>query len=408
MTVSATVHNEANTSTVIASTDVTDGNGYVRGLLDAVVSDPLNRDAEFAIEVHRTHPSVSAFTPNRVVRIIDGDGERGKFSIETVESVTVDGEPSNEVVTIRGRSLLSQWRRVVLRPHPNAVGGSQYLAYNFAYPALDTTSGWFDSVIIADRSALMDFPFPVGWADPYTAGVWSSTQTDGSIFGRRAFTLASTTRVVIYASSDSGFSLWLNGERWAQKWPAPGDTYPVWRVPHRGAVVDLAAGNHVLAVEGRRAGSVGTLWVSMWPTDGTRLGPGDPLILSGPSSNTTEPIGVWKWSCYPASRPAPHCTRAIHDFLSRAQSDGAMEGWSLNFAVDEDSNGDTPHIEEFSIELSRTGYDLLDMMATSGWLDFKVRAGDGKVLDCYNALGSHTATVYTQNDLAALRRKVAL
>ena len=60
MTVSATVHNEANTSTVIASTDVTDINGYVWGLLDAQVSNPLNRDAEFAIQVHRLHPSASS------------------------------------------------------------------------------------------------------------------------------------------------------------------------------------------------------------------------------------------------------------------------------------------------------------------------------------------------------------
>ena len=408
MTVSATVHNEANTSTVIASTDVTDINGYVWGLLDAQVSNPLNRDAEFAIQVHRLHPSASAFTPNRVVRIVDQNGERGKFSISTVDSVTIDGDPSNEVITVRGRSLLEQWRRVMLRPHPNAVGESPLLACNFAYPGLDVTS-WTDTVIAADRSALMDFALPVGWADPYTTGVWSATQVDGSIFGRRPFTLASPTRVVAYVSGDSGFSLWLNGERWAQKWPTPGDTIPIYRVPYRALVVDLPAGNHVLAVEGRRAGSVGTLWMSMWPTTGVKLGPGDPLILSGPSAVTAEPVGVWNWLNYPATRPAPECTRAIHDFVARSQGDSAMAGWSLGFANNKDSDGAAPHAEEFSIELSRTGYDLLELLSTSGWLDYKIRKGDGKVLDCFvSPHGAHTSTTYTDADLGSLRRKVSL
>ena len=393
MTVGAVVYAPDNTGAAIASTDVV-VDGVTHGLLDAVTADPLNRDVSVSIQVHRDHPSVSAFTPTRVVRVVDDDGEVTKFEVQSVDSRTVADDGSAETVTISGRTLLGQWRQAKLRPHPGVP--SDRVKYDFAYPGLDTTA-WTTSVSAVDRSSF-GFVRPIGWADPYTLGVWSATHSVGSIFGRRQFTLSAAQKVVVYASGDDGVAVHLDGVRMFEQWAKPTDLEPVYWRPYRAFIGDLEAGTHTLAVEGRNFSGVGTVWASVWPTTGTHLGPGDPIVLTGPSSNTAEPYGVWKWSAYPATRPAPHCTRAIHDFVARAQADGAMAGWSLGFANNQDTDGVTPPQVEWSSELTKTGFDMLESFADAGWLTFRVRPGAGKILDCYTSYGSHTGLTHDTDD----------
>lgn len=399
MSVSVTCHDAANTATVLGSSDVTSG-GFTHGLLDAAVADPLNRDVSVSIELHRGHPSVSAFSAGRVVRVLDGSTEVTKFEIETVDDRVVADDAAGETVRISGRTLLGQWRKAKLRPHPGVT--SDRVAYNFAYPGLDTTT-WTDSVSEVDRTSF-GFTRPIGWADPYTLGVWTATHSVGSIFGRRQFTVASPGKYVCYASGDDGVAVHLDGVRQFEVWAKPTDLEPVYWRPYRAFLLDLAAGTHTLAIEGRNFSGVGTLWAAIWPTTGTHLGPGDPIVLTGPSSNTAEPYGVWKWRAYPPTRPAPHCTRAIHDFVARAQADSAMAGWSLGFANNQDSDGATPPQIEWSSELTKSGFDMLESFANAGWLTFRVRPGDGKILDCYTTFGTHTGLTHDVDDQLSQRK----
>ena len=400
MSVGAVVYNAANTGAAIASTNITSG-GFERGLLDAVISDPLGTDAGVAIEIHRSHPSASAFTPGRIVRVEDDNGEVTKFEITETDDHLVADAPS-ETLRVAGRTLLGQWRNWFLRPH----GSSDRVAYNFAYPGLDTTA-WSTSVSEVDRSSF-GFTRPIGWADPYTLGVWSATHSVGSIFGRRQFTLSSATKVVGYASGDDGFGLWIDGERAAEQWAKPTDLEPVYWRPYRAFLLDLAAGTHTLAVEGRNFSGVGTVWASVWPTTGSRLGPGDPIVLTGPSSNTAEPYGVWKWSAYPATRPAPPVTAIVVDQLAKAQADGAASGWSLGFTATVDSDGVAPVAVEWGDSTRTTGFGMLESLYNAGWLTFRVRPGAGLILDAYVTYGTTTGLTLDDDDQADLRKQVAL
>lgn len=404
MTVGASVYAPSNTGAVIASTDVTDSAG-VHGLLDASVSDPLNRDTEIAVEVHRQHPSASAFTVGRVVRVTDDNGEVAKFEISEVDDHVVAGDNAGETLRISGRTLLSQWRAAKMRPHVSGVE-SQNVAYNFAYPGLSTTS-WTDTVVHVDRTAF-GFTRPLAWADPYTDGVWDSTNTTGTIFGRRQFTLASAAKVVGYASADDGFSVWLDGVRFGRKFSAPSDREPVYWRPYRVIAMDLDAGTHTFAIEANNSAGTGTVWASLWPTDGVSLGSAGPVLLTGPSSVTTEPVGTWKWISYPATRPGPPCTQIVVDFLARAQADGAMAGWTLGFTGSADSDSATPAAYEWTIDQSKTGFDMLESLVEAGWLTFRVRPGAGKVLDAYVTYGTNTGLTHDTVDQLDLRSKVTL
>lgn len=407
MSVGAVVYNDANTGSAIASTNITSG-GYSHGLLDATVSNPLNKDTEIAIEVHRGHPSTSAFTVGRIVRITDDNGEVTKFEIEKIDDHKIAGDPSSETLRVSGRTLLGQWRNSIMRAHADYGPMSKSIAFNFAYPGLDV-SAWTDSVVDVDRTSF-GFIRPIGWADPYTYGVWSSTQTVGSLFGRRQFTLGSPGRYVGYASGDDGFSIWLNGIRLGEKFAKLPDLEPVYWRPWRSFMVDLPAGTHTLAVEGRNLAGIGTLWASVWPTNGSFLGPGPPVLLTGPSSMSANPaVGDWDWIAYPGTRPAPPITRAIHDFVTRNQTDGGMSGWTLGFTSTKDSNSATPPALEWVSDLRKTGYDMLESFSGAGWLDFQVRKGAGKVLDCFVAPGgADSGITYGDMHLGDMRKQVVL
>lgn len=404
MTVGAVVYAASNTGAAIASTDVTDSAG-THGLLDAAVSDPLNRDTEIAIEVHREHPSASAFTVGRVVRIQDDAGEVTKFEIESVDDRIVADDGASETVKVSGRTLLAQWRRSKMRPHVSGMD-SDVVAYNFAYPGLSTSS-WTDAVVHVDRTSF-GFQRPLAWADPYTDGVWDATNSVGTIFGRRQFTLGSAANVVGYVSADDGFSVWLDGVRFGRKFSSVKDREPIYWRPYRAFMVRLEAGTHTYAIEANNSSGTGTVWASVWPTDGKSLGSAGPILLTGPSSVTTEPVGTWKWRSYPATRPAPPCTQIIHDFLTRAQADSGMSGWTLGFTASADSAGATPPAYEWSIERSKTGYDMLMSLVEAGWLTFRVRSGAGKILDCFASYGSDTGLTHDTDDQLDLRKLVTI
>lgn len=407
MTVSAAVYNSANTGAAIASTDLTSG-GYDHGLLDAAVSDPLNADAEIKIAVHRDHPSASAFTVGRVVRISDDNGEVVKFTIREVDDQKIDDDPRREMVTVTGRTLLAEWRDYLLRPHSD-LGDAKALAYNFAYPGLDD-SGWNDAVVEVDRSALYGFGRPIGWPDPYTAGVWSSTQAAGSLFARFTKALPAG-RYVFYVAADDGFRVWVNGSRFASAEASDSDDLPFWWWMWRAFVVDLPAGTYTIGIEAINASTAtpGTVWFGLWPVDAFRLGAGGPVTLSGPSSNPDPILAGWKWKHYPATRPAPPVTRIVHDFLARCHADSVLSDWTLGFANTQDSNGVAAPASEWLMDLDRTGFDMLQSLVTAGWLDFRVRKGAGKVLDAFIApMGADTGLTHADADVGSLRTKVGL
>lgn len=404
MTVQAVVYNSSNTGAAIAATDVIDGSGYTRGLLDAATADPLNSDTEIKIKIHRSHPAAAQFQKHRVVRIMDGAREDAKFVVRKIEDQIVDGDEAGETITVSGRTLIGDFREVLLR-NVSAVP-SDTVSYNFAHPTLDD-SGWSDSVYQVDRSAIGGWSWPPGWYDPFTQGVWASSHSVGSIFGRTTKTLVAG-QYVGQIAADSGFRFYVDGVKTVDARSSPQDRAPFWWSPYRAFLLDLPAGSHTFAVEGvKQAGGTnrGTVWFGIWPVANYRLG-GNPITLSGESSSANPVYAGWKWTTYPGTRPAPPCTRIIHEQVSRAQTDGALTGWTLGFSATHDSNGTPAPAHEWGMSTSRTIFDAIQSIATAGWLTFRVREGAGKVLDAFVTYGSQSGESYTADDMLSMRRVV--
>lgn len=404
MTVGAVVYNSANTGAPIASTNITSG-GFDHGLLDAAIADPLNSDAEIKIQVHRNHPSISAFQRDRVVRIMNGAHEDAKFVVRKIEDQIVGDDASRELVTVSGRTLLSDFREVTLRNFSDLPSTS--VAYNFAHPAFDD-SGWSDAVTEVDRSALGGFVRPVGWFDPYTVGVWGPSHSAGSIFGRVKKTLPAG-RYVGQIAADSGFRVYVNGVKTGDARSTPQDRSPFHWQPYRAFMLDLKAGTHTFAVEGVKQAGFGTakatIWFAVWPVSNFKLG-GDAVVVTGPTSDPNPYFAGWKWSLYPATRHAPPVTRIVTEYLSLAQADGALTDWTLGFTATKDSDGVDAPAHEWGMDLTRFGFDMLQSIATAGWLTFRVRPGAGKILDAYVGYGATLPLTYSVDDMLGLRRTV--
>lgn len=407
MTVAAVVYNPANTGSAIASTDVTDSEGAVRGLLDADADTELGKHTGITIEVHRSHPSASAFTPKRVVRLIDGSGDEVKFRIRTVEDRKIRGNAAGEILQVSGDTLLHDWTRARVEGHlpPDQEPQSDVVAYNFATPGRDM-SDFTDTAYVQPRAGAGSTA-PAFWPDPFSQPVWTNTEDPGtalgSIFGVRDFTLATPAQVVIKMSADDGFIPWLHGCQFPERKPRTYGTDRIQDSTWNGVVADLEAGTYRFGVEAKNIAGIAALWVSAWRTDAILLG--DPLFITG-TDESNPIIGDWKWSAYPSSRPGVPILMPVVDFLDRAQTRGAMLDWSLGFTADEDSNSDAVPVEEFSIETRRHGLDLLDAIALDH-CTFKVRKGAGLILDATLAPGVASGETYADDEVDELTRTVA-
>lgn len=407
MTVAAVVYDEDNEGSAIASTSI-DSEGYRRGLLDAQESDALNEHSEIGIEIHRSHPSASAFVPKRVVRLVDDNGISTMFEILSVEETIVGSDASRERLQVKGRSLLWQWRALVEGHRPDGEEPqSDVVAYNFATPGRDL-SDMTATAYVQPRSG-SGFTSPAFWQDPYSLPVWTNTEDPstamGSIFGVRDFTLASDAFVVIKMSADDGFVPWLDGVQFPERKPRTFGTDHIWYSTWNGVVAALEAGTHRFGVEAKNIGGTAALWVSAWRTDAALLG--DPLFITGTDEGNPI-IGDWKWSAYPSPRLGCPVLMPVVDFHSRAQARGAMSGWSLGFTATADSDSVTVAESEFQIGTDRNGIDLLTAISLD-WCDFKVRKAAGKTLDAYvKPIGTATGLEVEEGEVTAMSRKVSV
>lgn len=404
MTVGATVHGPDNSATVIASTDVADSDGWVRGLREAASAKPLNQDTEIAISVSTDHPSASAFTPGRIVRIVDDTGEVNKFEILTTSETRIHPDASKEVLVVSGRTLLNQWRNALVRGWQadlDVEPQSPTRAWGYGAPDADE-SAWTGTAYAQTRSS-STFARPANWPDPYTAAVWpqveAGSHTVGWVFARREFTLSTAGQVVFYLTADDGIAASVDGERCFSKFPtgAYGAEH-VWHYTHRFAL-QLPAGDHLFALEAVNLGGPGAIWVSAWRTDGAILG--DPIFITGPSSGSSDPmIGDWKWLAYPADRPGVPVGRPIVDFLTQAQAaddEPALDNWTLDFTATTDSASNAWPVSEFGISVDKNGFDLLESLCAE-WMDVRVKPGDGKVLEAHVAPMGASAVASVDED----------
>lgn len=407
MTVAAVVYDEDNSGSAIASTSI-DSEGYRRGLLDAQESDALNEHSEIGIEIHRSHPSASAFVPKRIVRLVDDNGISTMFEILSTDETIVGSEAARETFTVKGRSLLWQWRALVEGHMPDGLEPqSDVVAYNFAYPGRDM-SDFTDTAYIQPRAS-SGFTAPAFWPDPFSQPVWTNVESSstpvGPIFGVRDFTLAAPAQFVAKMSADDGFVPWLQGCQFPERKPRTFGTDHIWHSTWNGIVADLEAGTYRFGVEAKNLGDTAALWVSAWQTNASLLG--DPLFITGTDEGNPI-IGDWKWCAYPSTRPGVPILTPVVDFLNRAQARGAMSGWGLGFTADEDSDSVAVPSSEFQIGTDRNGLDLLTAISLD-WCDFKVRKAAGKTLDAHvKPVGVATGLDVEEGEVTAMSRKVSV
>lgn len=404
MSVNAEVYNETNTGSVIASASVVDDNGSARGLLEATAPTELGRKTGVSFAVHRSHPAASAFTPRRVVRLVDGTGDVVMMRITSVEDREIRETADKELIQVSGRTLLGDWEEMLLEGHlpPEREPQSDVVAYNFAYPGRDM-SDFTDTAYVQPRSG-SGFTAPAFWPDPYSQPVWTNPEDPdtplGSIFAVRDFTLASDAFVVVKMSADDGFVPWLHGVQFPERKPRTFGSEHIWHNTYNGVAASLEAGTYRFGVEAKNISGPAALWVSAWRTDATLLG--DPLFITGTDEGNPI-IGDWKWCAYPLTRPGVPILEPVVDQLAKAQARGAMAGWTLGFTATADTNSVTVASREFGIDITRKGIDLLDAIAD---VTFDVRPGAGLILDARVAWGSASGESHPDDELGELTRRV--
>lgn len=173
--------------------------------------------------------------------------------IEDVQPVRVaTGEQADEWVTVTGRGVISALEAAVVYPE---YGLRELVSEdrNFNFASRDgvwrNPGEWVAGVGVLwpSDTAPARAHHPTNWPDPLAYWIWSSDPLTNAPPGRNwlrsTFTLAATTPVIVYATADNVFQLYLDGELIIASDPSTEWAFRT-RFEFR---VTLAAGLHTLA-----------------------------------------------------------------------------------------------------------------------------------------------------------------
>jgi len=307
------------------------------------------------------------------------------------------GEERDQVVTLSGRGLASEWDDAVVYPYGGVSARpiSDQRAFAWWSPEL-STSGWSNSTTIVsgvvaqvrETPPLPDpWTAPLGWPADIAAGsvdwIFSRYSPTGSnLVGSSLFRTTFTTsaeRVSIFYTASSRCRLYIDGIAVGDWTTQPSEES--WLHAYR-ATPYLSAGTHHIAFE------VDTQrWTAPLP-DLTRgllicaVYSGGVGATYNSGSRLLGSTASWKCLDYPAVFPAPTPGKVLSTLLAEAQARGALTGWTLGCTDTVDSAGqpwgnDTAHV----FRVGDTYAQVLQAMADVS-IEFRARPVS-KVLDVW-------------------------
>lgn len=221
--------------------------------------DELNAWGSGQVQVHASDTVLVAnpgmLAHGRIIKFHFSGAERFAFRIERRETQVVSrDEQAGKWITASGRGLGCLLADAVIYPEYGLTRKSgEERRFTFASAVGDwyVSAEWVAPLgIRQDSDTTARAKNPAGWPDPAAQWIWPTDPTAAVAGGlvsyfRGSFTLATATQVVIYATADDAYNLFLNGEEILTS-----DIAQVFAWRNIGTItVDLAAGTHLLAAK---------------------------------------------------------------------------------------------------------------------------------------------------------------
>lgn len=339
----------------------------------------------FSIDTALDHDDAAALTFGRIVRFFVDGVARWQGIIEpATQTSAAPGRRSARTLAATGRGVLAAWEFAEL--YPELGVGSVTPQNRFFGPAsLDYVPGaygpdWVPAVELKQQDdpsppwVLEDgSTAPQAWQDNTAKWIGAADDdtppTGASVrHFRRAFTVGEEIagEFRFFMTADDGFVPYLDGDRRGGEARAG-----LWgETRYFDALLD--AGDHVLyvrAVNFERPDPdlnvFGFLCSVMKMADG---GASYPLVLFHSDDD-------WEMLADPAAEPGMTPGQIVEIFYTEAQSRGALDGWSLGFDGDVDSDG-APWSDAINVSMpvGTNGLDFLAKLTAEGVVEFAVDA----------------------------------
>lgn len=325
-----------------------------------------------------------------------------------------EGEESKEEVVADGPGRVGLFARARVYPYKGVAGQlmGQHRLYSFASPDFPNIDGWIPAVqgLRQDEidpvrhstieyttiSSITDIPdavdiipaaAPLGWMVPTAYWIWGTTDTleVGFCYFRGQFTLTAPLSVVIAATADNLWTLYLDGN------PIMGETGPETNWQERKEVkLDLPAGTYQLA-----AAVENISWPG--PAEFNPAGFLCAVYTINTDDDTLQSTiyvtdNTWTVLPYPSVEPGWTPGQILIDAVSEAQARGGLLGFTLGFTAFADSSGSPwigsgdvvgSYVPGFSVPIGASVLDMLNALTEQGWIDYRMQPG-GKILQCFS------------------------
>jgi len=298
---------------------------------------------------------------------------------------------------------------------------AQHRIYSFASPDYPNLAAWVPAFEIAPwstidplRRAIVEYttvssiseiedvvelvpaPAPLGWLVPDAIWIWGQSDTlpTGFNYFRGSFELTTETKLVIGATADNYWTLYLDGV------PILGDQGDVsgW-LQHKRVELQLAAGTYYLAAvvenipleglapENNPAGFL----CAVYTVDA------DDKLL------TTIYTSSGSWIALPYPTPAPGWTpgQIMLDAIAEVQARGGLVGFTCDFTGTLDSGGDPwvgsggagSFVPGYATPIGSTVLDVLNDLFDLGWIDWRYDAASDRLQMWSKGTGSVHTTI---------------
>lgn len=381
MTISARVYQASSPSTLIAGLPHSRDRRWLHQLNET-------GSGELAVhvddEIFATQPAILGY--GNIVRFAIDGTDRFAFILEqrNVDPAPV-GEKGARYKRVSGRGVLALLEDAVVYPEASYVGSyARQRAFDYTAIAYDD-SAWTAPVQVQRQGARTGVAvtrwigYPKNWyyfAD--TFWIWAAGypaplgQPVGTNYFRKQFTLASAADVIVAATCDNEFRLWLDGEALLE-----GDD---WQQTYSDTRT-LDSGTHQLAVEATNVAL----------SSGAPSPAGFLCAVRDAETNVAYVKSNSTWKClgYPATVPGMSLGKILDLLLDEAQARNVLSGitWTFTNTLDSEGNtwADNPDIV-FDI-----GTNYLDVIRTLVEQYVDVEMTPTLVLNIYNkgALGSN-------------------
>lgn len=325
-----------------------------------------------------------------------------------------EGEESKQEVAATGPGRVSLFGRARVYPYKGVAGQlmGQHRLYTFASPDFPNIDGWGPAVqgLRQDEvdpvrhstiewttvSSITDIPdavdyipaaAPLGWMVPTAYWIWGTADTlqVGFCYFRGSFTLTSPVTVMIAATADNLWTLYLDGN------PIMGETGAETNWQERKEVrLDLPAGTYYLA-----AAVENVAWPG--PAEFNPAGFLCAVYTVNTEDDTLQTTiyvtdSSWTVLAYPAIEPGWTPGQILIDAIGEAQSRGSLTDFTIGFSAFADSTGSPwigsggvvgSYVPGFSMPIGASILDMLNSLMDQGWLDYRMLPG-GKVLQCFS------------------------